>query len=1024
LRTNTISRSGRNAARGIGGAAVVLGLLAGMMLPAGYLAAQGGPAGAAAVQEKDEKQPAPAAAPAAAPRLETPTAPPGPAQEPAPAAGTKPTQESKPTPQLQLETPKAAPAPAQQLETPKAPAAPPTEAQRALIEDIIFRGNRRIPGATLRARILSRKGDPYDENSLERDFMALWNTGFLDDIRLEVSDGEKGGKIIVFYVREKKLIRSIDYKGLKSVQVSDVLDIFKKRKVGLSIQSQYDPVVVKRAEVTLREMLAAHGRQFATVRSRTRNIPPNSVVLTFIVVEGPKVKVGDVRFQGNTVFSTRHLQRAMKYSRAAGAPPWFYWFHKTYDKERIEADLENVRDLYRDNGYFYAVAKEPTVKMVDTKHRWPFFFFSWGRGKRVDMTIPIEEGNQYRLGRFTIRGNKLFKQELLAPILQIKPGEIFSLGKVRKAIENYTKLYGGFGYINFTASPDIEPDNKKRVINLALDFEEDKQFFVHRIEFQGNTKTRDKVVRREVLTDEGTIFNSHLWDLSVLRVNQLGFFDTIKKEDYEIKQNTKESNVDIVLKVKEKGKNSIGFNGGVSGYAGNFVGVNYATNNFLGLGETLSLQFQFGTYEKLYSFGFTEPYLFDRPITTGFTIFRSDYRYDQLRQAALYAGVNPSALQQSALGATFYQNFQQNSSGFTVFASYPLRRSFARVGLTYTYSKSSLQAFSLASQSYFEAVNFRGLVGPNALSGITQSQVMPTYTYNTVNDAWNPTRGKSIYAALSFSGSILGGNVNTVRPVVEFKYFVPVARRRAEKPHVFGAHVMASMVTGFGGKVAPPFSRFYAGGEDDIRGFDIRTISPIAFYPSVQTVCNRDNLGRIIPALDANGNSTGSCGSSTRVPFSTPLWPGGDTMLVTNLEYRVPILGPVTAAYFVDVGSSFIMRSSQLQVAPAALSSIQQEFPWFPLPQQLKPIKGTNFKPRGSTGIEVQVILPILNAPFRVYFAYNFLRLDQNVVPPQDLPPMSMFPNQATYVDALKLFQGFRLQERRTRLGFTVARTF
>jgi len=299
--------------------------------------------------------------------------------------------------------------------------------------------------------------------------MALWNTGFFDDVRLEVVDSEKGGKIVTFFVREKKLVRSIDYKGLGSVQQSDVLDEFKKRKVGLSIQSQYDPVTIRRAEVVLQEMLAAHGKMFATVRHRTRNIPPNSVALTFIVVEGPKVKVGNVRFKGNQVFSSHELDRAMKYSRAAGAPPWFYWFHKTYDKERIEADLENIRDLYRDHGYFYALAKEPETKMVDTRRRYPFFFFSWGRGKRVDLTIPVEEGLQYRLGRFVIRGNKLFTQQQLAPILRLKPGDLFALFKVRKAIENYTKLYGQFGYINFTASPDIEPDNKRRVINLALD---------------------------------------------------------------------------------------------------------------------------------------------------------------------------------------------------------------------------------------------------------------------------------------------------------------------------------------------------------------------------------------------------------------------------------------------------------------------------------------------------------------------------------------------------------------------------
>lgn len=954
-------------------------------------------------------------------RLETPGAPQQPAAQPAQKPAAPPQQPSQ---KLELETPKAAPAEGQKLETPTAPAPPPAEEHRPTIEGISFRGNRRIPAATLRARIFSHAGDIYDENALERDFMALWNTGFLDDIRLEVSDAPNGNKIVTFYVREKKLVRSIDYKGLSSVQQSDVLDAFKKEKVGLSIQSQYDPVVIKRAEVVLQELLAAHGKMFATVRHRTRNIPPNSVALTFIVVEGPKVKVGNVRFEGNTVFTPRQLERAMKYSRATGAPPWFYWFHKTYDKERIGADLENIRDLYRDHGYFFAVPKEPVTKMVDTGRRWPFFFWSWGRGKRVNLKIPIEEGVQYRLGRFVIRGNKLFKQEQLAPILQLKPGDVFALSKVRKAIENYTKLYGQFGYINFTASPDIEPDNRRKVINLALDFEEDKQFIVHRVQFSGNTKTRDKIIRRELLVDEGSVFNSSYWDLSVLRVNQLGFFDEVKKEDYEIKQNAKNSTVDILLKVKEKGKNSIGFSGGLSGLAGNFVGVNYATNNFLGLGETLSVQLQWGTFQKLYSFGFTEPYLLDRPITTGFTVFRSDYNYNQLRQLAIYSGINPTALAQSTYGQLYGQNFTQNSDGFTLFATYPLRRSFARVGLTYSLTSSSMQAFSAASQAYFEAINFRGLAGPNALSGIVSSSIMPTYLYNTINSTWNPTRGKYLYAAVSFSGSVIGGNVNTIRPVIEAKYFRPVQHVRSERPIAIGMRLLASTVMGYGGRVVPPFSRFYIGGEMDVRGFDIRTVSPVAFYPTTVSVCNRDNAGNQIIAVDSNGKPTGACGSSTSFPINSPTFPGGDTEVIANFEYRVPIAGPVTVAYFVDSGLNMALWPNQLKLTTNALSSIASQFPYFPIPSELKPIGVTNFHPRSSTGLDLQVILPIVNAPIHIFYGYNWLRLNSVITPPQNLPPESLFPNPATYLDALQNFIPFRLRERKGRVGFTVERTF
>jgi outer membrane protein insertion porin family len=1018
----------------LGVVALLLSLLSGMALRAQNPPAEQKSPSSSGAQSSTQQTPAkpsekgkePGTGGAQQMHLDNP-APAAPAATPTPSQANPQTQQNPPgaPPQkLQLETPKEAPVPQKAPEptTPGAPSQPPAQ---VTIQSIMFRGNRRISAATMRARIFSHSGDVYNENALERDFMALWNTGFFDDIRLEVTDSEKGGKIVTFFVREKKLVRSIDYKGLSSVEQSDVLDEFKKHKVGLSIQSQYDPVVIRRAEVVLQELLSAHGKMFATVRHRTRNIPPNSMALTFIVVEGPKVKVGNVRFTGNHVFSSGELARSMKYSRPAGAPPWFYWFHKTYDKERIEADLENIRDLYRDHGYFYALAKEPDTKMVDTRRRYPFFFYSWGRGKRVDLNIPVEEGLQYRLGRFVIRGNKLLTQKQLAPILRLKPGDLFALSKVRKAIENYTKLYGQFGYINFTASPDIEPDNKRRLINLALDFEEDKQFIVRRIEFSGNTKTRDKVIRRELLLSEGDMFNSSFWDLSILRVNQLGYFDKVKKEDYEITQNAKDNTVDVTLKVKEKGKNSIGFSGGVSGLAGTFIGANYATNNFLGLGETLSVQTEWGTYQKLYSFGFTKPYIFDRPMTMGFTISHSNFRYDQLRQLAAAEGVSAASLQSSAYGQYYAQNFQQSSTGFSVFSSYPLRRSFARVGLTYSYSDSSMQAFNAASTAYFEAINFRGLAGPSALSGIVSSSIMPTYLYNTINDAWNPTRGRYLSLGMAFSG--LGGNVYTITPSVEFKYYHPMRNARSEKPDAFGMRIMVASIQGYGGRVPPPFSRFYLGGEYDIRGFDIRSISPLAFFPSIGSVCNRDNFGNPILATGANGQKGTTCGSSTSFPYYTPIFPGGDTQVIMNYEYRVPIAGPVTLAAFVDGGSSFVLRSSQLQIDTTipSLEALSTEYPYFTLPTKLKIIGTTNFRPRSSTGLDMQIILPVVNAPFHLYYGYNWLREENvGVVPPQVLPPRTMFPNQATYVAAEALFNEFRLRERKGRVGFTVVRTF
>ncbi|MGH9356933.1 MAG: POTRA domain-containing protein, partial [Terriglobia bacterium] len=456
---------------------------------------------ASSPSQKSQKAPMQNAAPQApAPgglQLENPGA------APAFPRGQKPPQQ--PSGGIQLQAPGIAPS------QPR-PANPRTAARQTFIEAIIFRGNRRIPSSTLEARILSHPGDVYNVNALERDFMALWNTNYFDDIRLLASDG-KHGKIITFYVREKKLIRSIDYKGMSSVSESDVMDRFRQEKVGLSIMSMYDPVVVKRAEVVIEEMLSENGRQFATVRARTRDIPPDSVAMTFVVVEGQKVKLGKIRFKGNTVFSNSQLIMAMKYSKPIGLPPWFWIFHRTYNKDKVDADLEKIRELYQAHGYFFALPQEPITKTVNTRPLVPFIFLGRGRGKRVDVTIPIEEGAQYRLGRFVIRGNHLFKEAPLKTVLGMSTGDVFNLTKVRDALKNYTKLYGEYGYINFTANPDIEPDRKRHVINLALDFDEQQQYFVHRINFAGNTKTRDEVIRRELLLDEGSVFNTALWKL-------------------------------------------------------------------------------------------------------------------------------------------------------------------------------------------------------------------------------------------------------------------------------------------------------------------------------------------------------------------------------------------------------------------------------------------------------------------------------------------------------------------------------
>ena len=263
------------------------------------------------------------------------------------------------------------------------------------------------------------------------------------------------------------------------------------------------------------------------------------------------------------------------------------------------------------------------------------------------------------------------KVEALKGAFPLKPGDVFSSAKIRKALEDYGKIYGQYGFIDFVATPETDIDDAAKKIDVTMKFEEGKQYYVRRIDFSGNTTTRDKVIRRELLIDEGQLFNKRAWELSILRLNQLDYFDKLEADKAaEIKRNTKEGTVDLLLKLKEKGKQSIGLQGGVSGLSGGFIGLTYQTNNFLGLGETLTLSAQVGQYQRNLMFGFTEPYLFDRPISSGFTIFSSLYKYNQAQQAALLTG------QSVSINPQYIQNYNQNSTGFTAFASYPMKTIF------------------------------------------------------------------------------------------------------------------------------------------------------------------------------------------------------------------------------------------------------------------------------------------------------------------------------------------------------------
>jgi outer membrane protein insertion porin family len=923
-----------------------------------------------------------------------------------------------------------------------------SNAPQYVIERIEFIGLRRIQRDTLLARIFSRPGDPYNPDALRRDFQALWNTQFFEDIRLEVenSPDQPNGKIVLFYVSERPIIRRIEYRGNKSITESDILDAFKDKKVGLSVESQFDPTKIKRAEVVIKDLLAEHGRQFATVKPTYERIAAtNAVKLVFNIDEGPKVKVGTITVVGNKAFSTRKIIRAMKHDRPVAIPLWLTdvpIMSKTFDRPKLDEDLEvGVRGLYQNHGYFKAVVDVKDLKTVTLNRGGipiPVPGIGAQHGKATNITVSIEEGAQYRMGKLVFRSadpdqGLIFKPEFLQRVFPLKEGDIFDADKIRKSLDDFRKLYGDYGYIDFNADPSFDINDEKKVINLTLQFDQQKQFFVRRIEFSGNTTTRDKVIRRQLLLDEGQVFSNRLWELSLLRLNQLGYFDPIKPENADLKRDVKKGTVDIRLKVKEKGKQSISFNGGVSGLAGSFVGFSYQTNNFLGLGETLTLSAQVGNIQTDARLGFTEPYLFDRPISTGFTIFVSRLDYNTAREEGLLLG------QQVAIDPALQENYNTDSKGFTIFASYPLRRSsFTRLGLQYGWSTTNITPFSQSATLLFEFTKFTSLAGPSALNGIRMSSITPTISYSTVDSPIFPTRGKSIYYGTTFTGGPLQGNVDTISNTFTMSYY----HRTYHHRNVVALRVQGANITGFDGREEPPNNRFYLGGEQDVRGYEFYTISPFVFIPYSTTTdvefFNPQHLNQAgQPTLET---------LPVNVLEYVPTRPGGDLQGVFNAEYRIPLVKSYfTMSFFNDLGLNGTVR--QVQIDPAAIALLEDQYPNADFPgmhigTNLPIAKGTNFRPHTSAGVEFDFQIPIIQAPFRIYYAYNYLRLNQTIVPPEGafyVPPAERQALEQLGVydtQIVPAIQNFLLQTRssqtvppslleaRTSLRFAVSRTF
>ncbi len=821
------------------------------------------------------------------------------------------------------------------------------------VEDVRIVGNRRIQESTILYYVQTKKQDIYNEDQILRDYRSILNTSWFEDAKVKIQQGEIG-VIVIFEVKERPLIRNIEYRGMKSFKESDVLEKFRDMKVGLTKDSPFDEAKIPKARKALKLLLDLNGRPLGRVEVETEAITAAAVNLIFKIEEGPKVRIGDLKFEGNTVLSEDELRKSLQLTKERG-PITLFKGQDKYIQEKLEYDIQvNLLAKYREKGYIFAKAGDPKVEIVEAPKGMLVGFRK--TKQQYYISIPIEEGEQFRYGSFKIDGLKNFDKDLIEKnMYKVTIGEVVNYTHMKKANEDLKKLYGRYGFLDMEAIPEIKPDPKTKKVDISISVVEGKQYIVHRINFAGNTKTRDKVLRREFILEESHLFNGDFLEMSVLRLNQLGFFDKIEEKDYEVIKRPQDGSVDILVKVKERSQQSIGLTGGVSGISGSFIGINYQSNNFRGLGQTIDVQLLTGTRTANYMFRFTEPYFLDSRMSLGLSIFNQRYRYDTY---TLFYGL-VSESQNVPL-------FTQISTGFDISASYPFLGRFSRAQVSYGLSTIKITD---VDQSYSPfAYNQLLLFTPGgdinaAKKGIIRSEVTPGIVYNRKNAYYGATQGSYFIVQVPIAGGPLGGDFNVIRPYIEYQKFFK-DRWISKGRNSFATRVQLQHIIPFGylpssepgaeprHMTVPFFERIFSGGEYTLRGFDIRSVGPWAISRS--------------PQLDpSSGNPIIDPGTGLPTIIESPILVGGDTSVLLTGEYRIPIAGPLQLTGFVDLGNTWVTRKNALNVlGSGTVVDLQEQ---------------TNYVWRMSTGAEVQFLLPMINQPFRLIFAYNPLIMNASM---------------------------------------------
>jgi outer membrane protein insertion porin family len=702
-------------------------------------------------------------------------------------------------------------------------------ASEPVVTQVVIEGNVRVEDDAIRVNLESRPGSPVDPARIDRDVRAIYGMGFFDQVDVEQRD-EAGGIVLLFKVQERPLVRKVTIEGTDKLKREDVEGALRVRP-----HTIFDPTKAREGIAAAKKLYAEKGYLDATIDLKTAPTGENEVDVTYVVDERHPIRVEEIVIEGNHAFSDRKLRGLMQTKTAWILTP--ITGAGNLNRDVLRADGERLTAWYYDHGYVTVRVDEPQVER---------------KGDGLVVTVKIEEGDQFHVGSVGLDGENLPADP--APLLaglETKAGEVFSASGVRDDTQQLVTKLSDDGYAFAKVDPATDVNVESKTVDVRFRVDRGQPVTVDFIDVTGNTKTRDKVIRREMRLQEQELFSGTKLRKSRDALQRLGFFRDV---NIGTRRTERDDRLDLVVDVKEAQTGAVSAGAGFSSADALLFNLQINENNLFGRGQRLVLNVDVGSIRRNIILSFTEPYFRGTPLTVGIDAFNWRLEFD--------------GFDREGTGASINGTYPVVALGYDEILGLPMED--VRIGMGYRLEKATID--QLTSQA---TPSIKAEQGTSTISSVT-----PRISRNTLNHAFDPTAGSAQDASLEVAG--LGGD-QFIKAEVNNRLYYTFLHSKRFGDFTYSLGTQAGWGIGDAGLEAgdhdlPLFERYFPGGINSIRGYEARTLGP----------------------REAKRNSR-----TGKIEFTTPI--GGSVLLVVNNEIIFPIVKGLglKGVLFVDAGNAY-----------------------------------------------------------------------------------------------------------------------